>query len=177
MSAWDTFPDAMQTTKSETSSKKRRCGGGAVIMEQAHQDLQNLCHTMLEVATMRKSAASSVVSVQQSAGAPIVNSFTSQLMGTSSSTEGPMSPQKDASKKQSRVERAAATSEFMQLHETYLNVKDQMALMDMFQGSDSAVRMYPSILSPDLRRAWVLKRLGELHKKGSAGGQGSIFGF
>ncbi|KAF8582442.1 hypothetical protein K439DRAFT_1618258 [Ramaria rubella] len=177
MSAQDTFPDAMQTTESKTSSKKRWCGGSAVIMEQAHQDLQNLCHTMLEVATMQKSAASSVTSVQQSAGAPIVNSFTSQLMGTSSSTKGPMSLQKDTSKKQSRAECAAAASEFMQLHETYLNVEDQMALMDMFQGSDLAVRMYLSILSPDLRRAWVLKWLGELHKKGSAGGQGSIFGF
>ncbi|KAF8580420.1 hypothetical protein K439DRAFT_1619828 [Ramaria rubella] len=175
MSAWDMFPDAMQTAESKTSSKKRWHRGRAIIMEQVHQDLQNLCHTMLEVAAMQKSAASSVASVQQSVGAPTVNSFTSQLMGTSSSTEGPMSLQKDISKTQSRAERATAASEFMQLHETYLNVEDQMVLMDMFQGSDLAVRMYLSILLPDLHRAWVLKWLGELPKQGSAGGQVSIF--
>ncbi|KAF8583263.1 hypothetical protein K439DRAFT_1617653 [Ramaria rubella] len=69
----------------------------------------------------------------------------------------PVTPQKKAMLGISKAEHAAATLEFIQLNKMWINM-DQLSILCDYP----AVRMYLSLISPELRKTWLLKQLWDL---------------
>ncbi|KAF8573160.1 hypothetical protein K439DRAFT_1625263 [Ramaria rubella] len=156
-------PSGPRSTKRKTSALDG-LPSGVVLMDCAHEDLQELCNTIHMATVMQIQGPSSGMSSQAlSSAAPPGSGSPPKL--TDQDVFGrapPVTPQKKAALGPSKAERAAATSEFMQLNETWLNMDQLSILCNYFLSSDAAIHMYLSLISPELRKTWLLKQLQDL---------------
>ncbi|KAF8591379.1 hypothetical protein K439DRAFT_1611370 [Ramaria rubella] len=162
--ALDRLRSTSATSNSVTLSKKHCGAGSVVLMDRVHEDLQELCNTIHAAAVMQVQGPSSGVSSQaRSSAAPSGSGSPPKLTDQDMFRRAPpVTPQKKAMLGISKAEHAAATSEFMQLNKMWLNMDQLSMLCDYFLTSDAAVRMYLSLISPELRKTWLLKWLWDL---------------
>ncbi|KAF8591616.1 hypothetical protein K439DRAFT_1610919 [Ramaria rubella] len=137
---------------------------GVVLMDHVHKDLQELCNMICAATVMQVQGPSSGMSSQALfSAAPPGSGSPSKLTDQDVFRRAPpVTPQKKAMLGISKAECAAAASEFMQLNETWLNMDQLSMLCNYFLMSDAAIHMYLSLISPELRKTWLLKWLWDL---------------
>ncbi|KAF8573148.1 hypothetical protein K439DRAFT_1611027 [Ramaria rubella] len=163
-SALDMLLSTSATSNSVMSSKKHCGAGGVVLMDHAHEDLQELCNIICAATAMQVHGLSSGMSSQAppSSAPPGSGSPPKPTDQDTFRRAPPVTPQKKATLGILKAKRAAATLEFMQLNEMWLNMDQLSMLCDYFLMSDTAIHMYLSLISPELRKTWLLKWLPDL---------------